>query len=863
MEISTRNLVALKCENLYNLTKLGFMDEIKKARMGVLQVLKQVIVDCDKVTAIKRVTESISNYDMSFFHSQIAHQEQITKDTSLFVRLLSYIYDSEIKCIATDIYYMVNNANILYKNAHIDQIKGRYDFIFKYPDGKIEAVKIKFSEPSYSFRARKPENLPHNAPELICMAAGLAEPMNVALWHLKGKEDGKGIYKPFEFKKGHNIISVSFTKDIDLREHLSLMLHKQQADCSKCVQKSLCSFPAVRFPYKKDTDIVSVPVEINYTEKQQQVIDHFNGPMSVIAVPGAGKTKALVARIETLVEKGVAPSNILAVCFQRKACLEIIERVESSLGISRDDSDFPKISTFNSLGFDILKENGSILGELKLASDIERKALIEEVLSIAPKINNVSYYLYGNYGLLSKLDKMFQEIAEIGESQFIDNNPNLDTAGIISVYNLYTNMYINKGYISYDDQITLVNELFVKRPDVAAYYSKGFQYIMVDEFQDVNQEQMQMVLHLASHRNIVVVGDPKQSIFKFRRADNKYLLEFSRYFPGSKTVVMEDNFRSNDKILAAADTFLAASHEKDRNFISHKTAKYKPLFVRGANADTCISFIQKLQKQYPLGDIAVIARNNKTLRDLSDILGENDIKYTSVKDYVREDSIFLLFYDLLTLYYKGFEDVSVYRLTKSFVDWSFYESSYGVSLYESLLQDGFILPIDLSNPETFQAYETLSEPNEFEKVFLKIFKSLQAIKYNVGFEDMFRTILKEWYNSEEHPVIDILVEHVEQKLLSLKELYHLMDDMIVYEDSSRVGYEADPMSVTLLTAHDSKGKEFPVVIIYGADDFNMLEQEERYLFYVAMTRAKSTLIVMQFDVAKDSLDCITDSVQII
>lgn len=839
-KVTLQELQVMKdCGEAYAIRKLHLANSETKwrnfSRAG-LDVIKRSVFE-DKSPEIE-LNSYFKGFKEEWFESPILHSIQKEIELKKLRRMAEYLRKN-YKVEATNVVYMIP-YRFNFRGHQIEGVQGSCDFILK-KDGKLTAVLVKSSELKFSKSARREDRKPDNSLELIGLYLGLIEKygrdIKVALWSLKNKDDnGVNLVAEFEQRSGKNIVEVDFSEErIQTLQNRfqSLLETREVRDCENCRNCHLCKInKEVRketVEEKKDRKQIAKGL----TEAQQTVVNHNKGPMAVLAVPGAGKTHSLIYRMKTLIDSGVKPSEILFISFTKKACNEIRERVSSILP---EGKDMPTVATYNSFGFSSLRENESLLGKkIHLATETERLALIKQAILTSPVINGVSYsFLTSEYGLVKTLSRLFEEIEETGKKAFINRyNEKKDTIGILTVYEKYKFLYRKHNYISYDDQIILAVELLRAHPELAERYANRYRYIMIDEFQDSSEKQIDMLYSIAKyHNNIVVVGDDDQSIYGWRGGSLKYLLEFRKDFPAAKMVQMGDNFRSNAGIIEAASALIKGNGKRfEKRFVPHVEKSGQPVYLAGCDKEYIKNIIARaVQNKESLGSIAVIARNNKRLAEVEAVL-EGFCKVATPKDYLVEDALFQSIFDVLQFYYTEMTaDEALYRIIKRF--------GYGMplkkpsgcqTLYDGLVATGIF---------AVNAYQA----NGIQK---QLFQCFSVLKHVENIPDALKGIASILYGIEEHQVLETISEAAEERgFVKPRELYQMMSDMIEFNSKERVGYEPAEDAVNLLTAHDSKGKEFEHVILYGVEDFSEVEEEVRVL-YVAMTRAKRNLFMMQ------------------
>lgn len=797
-------------------------------------------------------------YVRKWFPSDVEWESEKERDFRRVFRLVDYIVSNSYHVVEVSKPYQGTFSRpIRYKNILLAGVRGVFDLVLE-KDGKYVLVSLQEGKSPYSVKAMKEEKLSINSMELLTIQiAGYTTYTNfiAQLWYMGNKDDTGKNLSDFEHRKGKNIVTADFSKKTPgevFNHFLNILSKEKECDCSKCLYASICQVPVLR---TEDTIFTTkqgkFASEKKFTTFQEEVINHTNGPMCVIAVPGAGKTTALVYRLVKLIEKGVKPEKILMLTFTKKAAKEIFERVNALLGGQKE---LPTISTYNALGFSILKENSIYVGgrRLKLADDIDRYRMIYDALTTCNRINGFSYAgINTEHGLVRQIDTIFSKIDKMGEEEYISQyEQSQDVDGIIRVYQTYKNIYEKNCFIDFNDQITLVNRLFEENPDLAQHYGYQYEYIMVDEFQDTSVEQADMIYTMAKYsNNLVVVGDDDQAIYGWRGGSSEFMLNFQKDFPDAKMVYMEDNFRSSSTILELADSIMCQQTSRYKKSLkSHKFYNNKPVYVKGVPKDI-ISMVSSLLKQgVQPGEICILGRKNSRLNEVERLL-EGVAPVTTPKDYLVKDAVFLVVLDMLSLYYKGLDtDVSFYRVMK-YMDVGIV-SKKGNSLYQSMIDAGKLLPIEDSS-ECRSCYVKYENENSgsFHAGYC-ILKSFEKIK-SAGIKEAICEIVKCVFGFSEHRVIDAIMDLVDERgITNLKELYGLMQDMIIYQVPKRVGYDVSENAINLLTCHDSKGKEFNYVILYCVEDFNM-ESESLRCLYVAVTRAKKGMYMLEGSSTKE------------
>lgn len=851
-DVSTKDAVVLsanelkqlkKCEKAYAFSQMGLRLGGWQAQNWICQTLTEIknaaIVGksvCDIQTLVSERSVDIQE---TWYSCKTEADAERSKLVQIMQRFVEYL--GAYKVCAIDRTYTIHVNELEYHGVRMNGFRGLIDFLLRDVDGRYHAVKIRFGKPKESARARKQLNLPEYSLDLIHTYMGgktvFREPFISEIWYLSNKDDsGTSLISKFEHREGKNIIACDFGKwsDAQIAANWRRALSgSQECDCDDCRFSNVCHLDEhLRF----DAGVVTEEsnprqsAERHYTDAQESVINHVNGPMCVVAVPGAGKTSVLCERVLKLVQGNYAkPEQILLVTFTKKAAREMQTRIAERF-LTCHIAGMPQISTYHALGFSILKENPMFFGRSILATDTDRQALIYDLWKEFPAIKGLSMYdPCGRFGAVRTLDRMFQELETAMEEDVFDKrHSKYDTDAVRCAYAEYRRRYKEKHFISYDDQILMVNDLFSRFPMLSAHYAKKYTYIMVDEFQDSSEDQVNMIYSIAHHHdNLVVVGDDDQSIYGWRGGSSKYMMEFGSDFSSAKTVYMQDNFRCNTGVASVCNAIIqepSVTMRYDKTLIAHKGQRFKPVFARGVDA----SFVSNLLNQakangIKLGDIAILARTNKRLEELADALDPN-IPASLAKDYLVDDDVFRGIFDLMELCYGDSTDEVWYRVM--------YRMGVG----------------DYCKKRKSDCLEEILKARSDEPVVAALNRVERCVSWfrTLEMREAMRRVCKELYGTREHMVLTALFDLADTKtIVRTKELYDVLSDMVRFHSMERVGYAPAPDSVNLLTCHDAKGMEFSMVIVYGMEDFELDHEDDVRVLYVAASRAKETLYLVE------------------
>lgn len=598
-------------------------------------------------------------------------------------------------------------------------------------------------------------------------------------------------------------------------------------------------------------------------QAQRAAVTAGTGPILVVAGPGSGKTRVLTHRIAYLVrELGIAPWEIMAVTFTNKAAREMRERVEKLLG---GDLRGIMLGTFHAACVRLLRREADALAgmgygrEFAIFDADDQKQVVKQALA-ALNLDDKKF----------TPQRMLTGIGAAKDAQLLPADyptPDYISGVIKRVYERYQATLVANNAMDFDDLLLNTVRLFDLFPDVLARYRQRYRYLLVDEFQDTNTVQYALLARLAGeHRNLFVVGDADQSIYKWRGADYRNLQRFHDDFAGAQTVVLEQNYRSTQIILDAAQAVIRRNPNRiDKALFTTRTGgeriTIKEAYNEAEEADQIVRAISLLtaQRRYQPGDFAVMYRTNAQSRALEEAFIRAGLPYKLVgatRFYGRREVKDVIAY--LRLVHNLRDEVSLERVInvprrgigpgalQQLRDWS---AQLGLQGGEALVK----LATEPGAPHPFNA-RTARALTEFGRLLAQwrqlrttvpvgelLDHILTAVEYRAYLEDGTDEGADRWNNvlelkgvAEQEPGL-LLAEFLEQVAL--------VADVDNLEEAAN--------APTLLTLHAAKGLEFPVVFIVGLEDgllphsrtFEDAEEmaEERRLFYVGLTRAKDRL----------------------
>lgn len=586
-------------------------------------------------------------------------------------------------------------------------------------------------------------------------------------------------------------------------------------------------------------------------DKQLEAVEHKDGPCLVLAGAGSGKTKVLTQRIINLIDSGVSPYNILAITFTNKAAKEMKNRVENELG-GVTDSIF--IGTFHSFGLRILRENYIDIGytsNITILDTDDAKAIVKRIL----KENGYDPAKYEIRTIINKISSAKNDGISPDEYTKLFLN-DLDIV-IGLVYKEYTKLLKDNNSVDFDDLLLKPVELLKKNKIILEKYQERFKYILVDEYQDTNSIQYELCKLLASrYKNIFVVGDANQSIYSFRNADYRNILNFEKDYKNTNVILLEENYRSTNNILKAANSVIKNNSEgKKLNLWSSKRDGELIDYIRCEDeikeANFVINKIKDLVSNgYKYSDIAVLYRTNAQSRVVEDAFVRNNIPHNIIGSYYfynRKEIKDLIAY--LKLIYNPCDSVSLERII------NVPKRGIGAKSIENLRKKA-----TENNVSMFDAIDSGKEL-EFKKMILK----LQEFSLNANLSDLIEEILSTTGLRMEYEINKSLENEAKvENLNEFKTVALMFEESGIYDlqtflenivlVSDRGQYNNDGDEVSIMTLHSAKGLEFNVVFLLGMEEglfphnrsFDSLSnlEEERRLCYVGITRAKEKLYLL-------------------
>lgn len=599
---------------------------------------------------------------------------------------------------------------------------------------------------------------------------------------------------------------------------------------------------------------------------QVEAVKHTEGPLLILAGAGSGKTTVLVSRTGHIISQGLAlPKEILVLTFTNKAAKELNERVSKKLNFSRKQKIWT--GTFHGFGLEFLKKNYKLAGlpqRFGLIDSADSRFIIKEILKNKRHFGNSSFDIETVQNVISDLragkslsPKISEEYQDMGDWVLPE----------------YLNRMHSLGVVDFDGLLLKTIELLKDNPDLKEKYRERFKYLMVDEFQDTNKVQMDLVIELTGeHSNLAVVGDDDQSIYGWRGAEIKNILNFPNLFKNCEVVRLQTNYRSTPQILELANAVIADNKDRHKKVLAPsptaEAGERPEVFLFEDEEDECeqvVRLVREYSEKYSLDDIAVLFRSNSQGGLLEGVLRQNNIAYDltggpalidrkEVRDVLAYMRAALFPNDIslrriLNVPARGVGDQSVHKIIElqkerdcsfkeALKDWSVAEVQAKVG---KEVDDFFLTLREMKR----QLVET---PFLYAELLPKMFQSL-------GYRDLVLSsykdqavALRKWQLVEIlGRILDGFVRNSDSasRALIIKEF---LDALSLREQDLKE--DKKEKKVQLLTLHASKGLEYPLVILMGVDEGLIPHEtlghdtsEERRLFYVGVTRAKKELLL--------------------
>ena len=600
-------------------------------------------------------------------------------------------------------------------------------------------------------------------------------------------------------------------------------------------------------------------------KEQKEAVLHTEGPLLLLAGAGSGKTRVLTHRVAYLIDElGVNPWNILAITFTNKAAQEMRERVDQIAGFGADQV---WVATFHATCMRILRRHIDRLGydtNFTIYDTDDQKTVIKQVC----KRLNIGTKMYKERTLLSEISSAKDELVDVREFE-VKSVGDYRKSVTAKVYREYQDTLKKSNALDFDDIIVKTVELFKSCPEVLYNYQERFRYIMVDEYQDTNTAQFELIRLLADgYRNLCVVGDDDQSIYKFRGANIRNILDFEKVYPDAKVIKLEQNYRSTQNILDAANAVIRNNRgRKEKALWTEKGAGSRIHFRQFDNAYEEAEYIaddisDKVNKNgVAYADCAVLYRTNAQSRLLEERMVVEGIPYHvvgGVNFYARQEIRDILAY--LKTIDNGRDEVALRRII------NVPKRSIGTASLEKVA--------DYAQMKDITLFDALCEADQIRGLgraeakirgFVNLIEVLRSGLSSYTLPDLIKSLLEridyaEYLRDQDEESAEDRLGNVDELITKAAvyeethdepSLSEFLEEIMLVADIDNV--EDGDNRVLLMTLHSAKGLEFPVVYLAGMEDGlfpgfmtiasdDPLEiEEERRLAYVGITRAKEDL----------------------
>ena len=592
---------------------------------------------------------------------------------------------------------------------------------------------------------------------------------------------------------------------------------------------------------------------MNYDElndRQKEAVLYNEGPLLIIAGAGAGKTKTLTTKIAYLIEeKHVSPYSILAITFTNKAAKEMKDRIYSLIG---EEAKKLQVSTFHSFGLKLIRENVRLLGydsNFVIMDSDDSLTVVKKIL----KDMNLDPKIYNPKSIRNKISSCKNEMTT---PEMYDRYAVSDYEKIVKeVYEKYEKKLKKNNSVDFDDLLLLPIELFKKYKDVLERYQELYKYILIDEYQDTNEAQYILTKMLSEkNRLITCVGDDSQSIYSFRGANYRNILNFEKDYKDAKTILLEENYRSTSTILDAANQVIRNNKmRKDKNLWTSRGVGEKIKYYRAYNERDEAQYVTRkikelIHRNVEYKDIAVLYRTNAQSRVIEEEMLKENLPYKvigSINFYNRKEIKDLLAY--LRLIHNSKDNVSLLRVINT------PKRGIGLKTIENLTRE--------ADNNDISMYDAIKSGKELE--FKNMIEKLKEISNDLTLTELIDKVLdatgmRQELESEGTLESEVRLENLEE-FKSITKTFEEREGLVSLEEfllettlvSDVEEYKNDPNRISLMTIHSVKGLEFPHVFVVGMEEGifphmnslmeNSEVEEERRLCYVAITRAKDDL----------------------
>jgi len=612
---------------------------------------------------------------------------------------------------------------------------------------------------------------------------------------------------------------------------------------------------------------------------QREAAEHKEGPLLILAGAGSGKTRVLTYRIAHLIAQGIEPSSILAITFTNKAAKEMRERVSTLVG---SEGYGLWVTTFHSACVRILRR------EIDNMPGYNRNFVIydtgdqQSVLKSCLKEYNLDDKKFPVRSVAAVISDAKNKL--IDPEEFSHKAENYFQQKIVGIYRSYQKKLKSNNALDFDDIIMLTVQLFQQNNQVFRYYQDKFRYIMVDEYQDTNHAQYMLIKLLASeYRNLCVVGDDDQSVYGFRGADISNILDFERDYPDAKVIKLEQNYRSTQKILEAANAVVKNNEGRKEKSLWTENAEGQPLvcYVGNDERDEAGYVVERIKRLHelegrPFNEFAVLYRTNAQSRALEERLMKAATPYrvfSGLKFYQRMEIKDILAY--LRILYNPADQVSFARVLgvpkRGLGDSALekileYADEQGMPVLDAILEAEYIPDLPTRAKKPLVGFAHLMQGLVAYSKEASVTDLVEAILHKTGYKAILQADDTPESETRLENLLEFLSVTAEYDAKAAQSSQNTLNDRVDEDEAvpglssflEQISLVADideldqaEEAVALMTMHSVKGLEFPVVFVVGMEDgifpssrslMDPIElEEERRLCYVAITRAREKL----------------------
>jgi DNA helicase-2/ATP-dependent DNA helicase PcrA len=600
-------------------------------------------------------------------------------------------------------------------------------------------------------------------------------------------------------------------------------------------------------------------------DAQREAVTTTEGPLLVVAGAGSGKTRVLTYRVAYLLEQGVKPNEILAITFTNKAAAEMRSRIESAVG-ARARAIW--ILTFHAACGRILRREAERLGYRSNFTIYDQADQIRLVRSCLEELER-DPKRFTPRGIHTQISNAKNQL--IGPDEYAGRVESFYDQTVADVYGMYQRRLFAQNAVDFDDLLMLTVEVLQRFPEARERWAKAFRYILVDEYQDTNHAQYVLLQLLASDsQNLMVVGDPDQSIYRFRGADIGNILSFERDFSGTQVIPLEQNYRSTNAILNAANAVIENNRERKPKHLWSELGEGEPVRVVETEDEhaearfVAAEVAALLEYGFSLGEIAVVYRTNAQSRVLEDVFVRQGVAYQVIggpRFYERAEIKDAIAY--LQAIDNPFDGVSLARIANrprrgvgdtSLARLQALADGEGVSLWEAVgrAEEAGLATASL---KAVQGWRTLLQSLMAQAQDLSVPALIELVIERTGYPEYLLSTLPKWEAEGKIENLEELVGVAREYEASADEpsLSSFLQEISLYSDQDALRDAEGGGQVTLMTIHNAKGLEYRAVFMLGMEEgifphSRSIEEaeveEERRLCYVGMTRAKERLTML-------------------